>query len=507
MSTWSKRDVTELRKRMTEQGRSLHDIANEIRVVTRGSKLAAYRMAAGMSQPDVVEEFLKRAPEAQMDQAWLSRLEAFPLRGSKVPTAAQITVFADVFGAPPLALLDPHALDRMDEHERAVLLRCSSFESPPVVLTAASALPAPSMPTGPELVHGWGFQQRQPPLKDASQEVLEVAARKALRLTALVEGTGVPSQTLAVLREEVTRLTAEYPRQPVTTLLGDLTEIHDVLLQLLQGRSAPRQAAELYLLSGVVSGMLAKASHDLGSPSAARRHAAAAAVCADQIGNNALRAWANGLLSQVAYWARRPLEAVRYAEIGRRAAEGSRGTVTVWLASQHGRALAQAGDGEAALSALGDAETARGLVVADDLDALGGLMKFSQPRQQYYGGDALVWVPGQERRAQDAAAAAVVAYEQADPDEYAFSDHAGAAADLALTLVLGGEIEGAAQALEMVLDLPVAQRIEGVVASVQRVHGALGVPQYRRSQPALDLREQIEMFTRISARSALSVGD
>lgn len=54
----------------------------------------------------------------------------------------------------------------------------------------------------------------------------------------------------------------------------------DVGFRLLAGRQRPPQATDLHLLSGIVSGLPAKASHDLGDPGSAMTQARAAYVCA-----------------------------------------------------------------------------------------------------------------------------------------------------------------------------------------------------------------------------------
>jgi hypothetical protein len=68
------------------------------------------------------------------------------------------------------------------------------------------------------------------------------------------------------------------------------------------------------------------------------------------------------------------------------------------------------------------------------------------------------------------------------------------------------DIDGAAEALRPVLDLPPEQRIGGIVASVKRVHQALGVPDYRTVPLARDTRQEIESYSQIPAAAALPRG-
>ncbi|MFF9667053.1 hypothetical protein ACF1FY_33840, partial [Streptomyces althioticus] len=207
-----------------------------------------------------------------------------------------------------------------------------------------------------------------------------MAARRALRFTAMAEGSSIGPETLGQIHDEVRRLTVAYPRLALPTLLGDLVEVQDLTFRLLEhGRVKPLQARELYLLAGITSGMLAKASHDLGNPSAAMMQARTAFVCADNADHHAMRAWVRSLQSLISYWAGRPGEAADYAALGQSAAGDVRGTTSVWLACLSARAHSLLGDGEGTRTAVQQAEDARAAVEPDDLDAFGGIMTFPVP--------------------------------------------------------------------------------------------------------------------------------
>ncbi|MEU6729315.1 hypothetical protein ABZ917_36905 [Nonomuraea wenchangensis] len=89
-----------------------------------------------------------------------------------------------------------------------------------------------------------------------------------------------------------------------------------MVFRLLEERQRPAETADLFLLSGIVSGMLAKASHDFGNPHAAMTHARTAIVCADNAGHDGLRTWLRVLQSMIAYWSGSPHQAARFAEAG-----------------------------------------------------------------------------------------------------------------------------------------------------------------------------------------------
>ncbi|MCK7627603.1 hypothetical protein MUU72_31680 [Streptomyces sp. RS10V-4] len=168
--------------------------------------------------------------------------------------------------------------------------------------------------------------------RDTLERQVAMAARRAFRFSAMAEGSTIGPETLDELHQEVRRLAAAYPRLPLATLLGDLVEVQDLSFHFLEhGRVRPTQARELYLLSAITSGMLAKASHDLGDPRSAMTQARTAYVCADNADHHAMRAWVRGLQSLIAYWAGRHHEASQYAGLGISQVTGVTGTSAVWL--------------------------------------------------------------------------------------------------------------------------------------------------------------------------------
>ncbi|TCO62707.1 hypothetical protein EV192_102846 [Actinocrispum wychmicini] len=120
-------------------------------------------------------------------------------------------------------------------------------------------------------------------------------------------------------------------------------------------------------------------------------------------------------------------------------------------------------------------------------------------RQLYYAADALAWLPSEVAAAEDYAGQAVAAYRDPASPDWAFGDQAGSHSDLAVARIMAGELEGATEALSPVLDLPPAQRNNGIIRSVHHVHTAL-----TRSGLASDsreLQEHIEVFSRVPVAS------
>jgi transcriptional regulator with XRE-family HTH domain len=457
MNGWTKADITRLREQMLSQGRGIDEIADEVRAVCRVTRMASYRLALGLSQPQAVARCRKHSPGGAFDQPTLSRLEQFPASGSRTPLAVQLMALATAYGTQPLRLLTPQALEQLDPRERDVVVRLAGRAAPapvvPVSTPPVPPLPAPASSNG---------------VRAATGTVIS-ASRRAFQFCALAEGSNIGAETLAEFEAEVRRLAAAYPIRPAGAVLLELTQIQDLGFRLLEGRQRPPQTASLYLLTGIVSGMLAKASHDLGDSGAAMTQARAAFICADNADHHGLRTWIRGLQSLICYWAGWSSDALRYARMGAEPARHGRGSTTVWIAAQEARAWGMVGNESATVSALTQADRLRERVRPDDLDEIGGILTFPPSRQLYYAADALALIPERQADAEDRADQAIAAHEQSPPSVRSFSDEAGARCDLAVSRARRGDVEGAGEALRPVLALPVAQRINGVIASVRRV--------------------------------------
>jgi hypothetical protein len=222
--------------------------------------------------------------------------------------------------------------------------------------------------------------------------------------------------------------------------------------------------------------------------------ARAAFVCVDNADHPGLRTWVRGLQSLICYWAGRPQDALRYARLGAQAASARIGSAAVWVAAQEARAWGMVGNEVATMAALGQARRMRDQIEPDDLDDAGGILAFGPARQLYYAAESLALIPEQKDAAASCAEQAITAYEQEPPSGRSFGDEAGARCALAVARVRSGDVEGARDALSVVLDLPVPQRIAGIVACAHRVR--LAVPAAERSVRAQQLREELMDFGR-----------
>lgn len=296
------------------------------------------------------------------------------------------------------------------------------------------------------------------------------SAERARAFLVIAEERNVGTESVEQLVDDVRRLARSYPREPLETILQDIVEAQSRAFGFLEGRQKPGLTRDLYLMAGVASGLMAKASHDLGAPHEALTHARAAYTCAENAGHDGLRAWARGLQSLITYWSGRLNESLRYAQRAAESATRSNGTSAVWLISNEARVLAALGRVDEARHAIERASDARDDVASDELDELGGLCTFNRPRQLYYAADAMRWCGQAEAEAtQRLAQEALTAYEAAPVDDHAFGDEGGTRCALASARIELGEFEGAADALAPVLALPLSKRIRGIVSSTDFV--------------------------------------
>lgn len=331
-----------------------------------------------------------------------------------------------------------------------------------------------------------------------SLEVLAVAADRARRFMTSLQT--LSDESLELFYEDVRDMVRAYPARPLSEILGHLVSGQEAVFSLLERPQRPAHARQLYFLSAVLGGLLAKASHDLADPHAALAQSRTAWLCAEQADHDGLRAWISGLQSLICYWAHRPHDSIRYAQRGAAYAQRAGSTAMVWLPASEACAWAALGNGEQARDAIERAERAWGRVRPDEMDELGGIATFTRPRQLHFAADALVSLSDGSSVAEDYARQAVEAYSDSTGSDWSFGSAAGSRAVLAVARIRRGEIDGAVEVLTPVLDLPAVQRINGIVQSVNHVHRALN--HVSTSSIARELQESIESYAQTPARIA-----
>jgi hypothetical protein len=328
-----------------------------------------------------------------------------------------------------------------------------------------------------------------------TSEVLTMAADRARRFMTSLQTTS--DESLSLIHDDVRDLVRSYPTRPLHEVLGHMVSLQDTVFTLLEQPHRPSHARQLYFLSAVVAGLMAKASHDLADPHAAFAQSRTAWLCAEQADHDGARAWICGLQALVAYWAGRPHDSIHYAQRGATYAARAQNSSLVWLAASEARVWGMLGHTDNARDALQRAENAWNNVRPDEMDEMGGIATFSRPRQLYFAADALAWLPEQISASTEYAEQAVAAYDSPTDPDWAFGDAAGSRASLAIARIHHGQLDGATEIVAPVLDLPPDQRINGIVHSLNRVHRALN---NATNPDGLELQQRIEHFARTPLR-------
>jgi hypothetical protein len=330
-----------------------------------------------------------------------------------------------------------------------------------------------------------------------------MAATESARFGQFIEQSNVGPHTLDQFRADTVRIINTYPNRPVYPMFVELRELRDRAFELLEGRQHPAQSRELHAVAGVVCGVLANASFDLGWLPAAETQARTAFLCAELAGNNALRAWIRGTQSMIAYWDDRPRDAVELAEDGWRYVPES-GTARVRLAAVAARAYARMRDQSATEDALHRAERAREEVrVADDP---GGMLAFPPAKQAMYAATALLWLGDEDNlvRAERLAGEAVELYVAESPERRRLGELSLARLDLAVARLGQEDLEGAAEQIPEVLAVAKRRRTDSVVRRLRQIAAALQRPRFSSAALALDLRDEITAFCDAPQVPALS---
>ncbi|MGH3831858.1 MAG: hypothetical protein ACRDRS_15665 [Pseudonocardiaceae bacterium] len=330
---------------------------------------------------------------------------------------------------------------------------------------------------------------------DWEGQVIVMSADRARDFLTRIEASNVGAETLDQLLDDVRRLILAIQQQPLPTLLGDLADTQERAFELLEGRQGPEQSRDLYLVAGIACGLMSMASYEMGASHDALTQTRAGYACADNAGHDGLRAWIRGLQASFTYQSERLEDSLRYAQLGTEIAGRSRGTSAVWMASAEARALAALNRPDEAHTALARATDLRDRVQPDELDSLGGMCTFTRPRQLCFAAEALSWGGAPEAtRAERLALDTLDAYDAAPAHDRSYSHEAGARISLATARISHGEVDGAAEALTPVLELPPTKRIHSMVTEVERVRATLTTRQ-DPGRDAIELAGAIEAFT------------
>jgi hypothetical protein len=428
---------------------------------------------------------------ATLSATQLKRWRRGRLSGLPRPTACRVA--EQLFGFPAEELFAPPppgfvpSLDLMPP--RRALGVAGSIEA------AGSGRPGASPDVGRRRQNPGGQHVTVDPFLldlDVERDPVMSAAHDASEHAATA-GQAIEDTTLEQLHAEVVRLAHCYATTPPMVMFAQLKRARDLAYLMLERTRRPAQIADLYLVAGQLSGLMAGASYDLGQPDAASEQARAALTYGQVIDHNTLRAWARATLSMIAFWSGRPSAGVVHAQAGLEHA--TTGDAAARLHAVAARSWALTGSRDEALAALRATDDARAsTAAADDLaGSIGGEFVFGPARQELSAGATFLALD-EPVRAANHAAAALGFYESGPSEQRAIGGVHGARVDLAIARALGGDVDGVLDAVGPTLRLAAEHRTSRLNARLHRLRGHLASPRLRGSLRAGQLADDVEGF-------------
>lgn len=330
-------------------------------------------------------------------------------------------------------------------------------------------------------------------------ELAAQAAAQSLQFTEEITRSNVSDVELEGLETKIAGIAADYVHAPLYPLFRDLLTTRDRLFSLLSGHQPPGQTRELCLLAGTSCLLLAHASQNLGDQDSAIAQLQTAWTFAGQADHDDLRAWVKGTAALIAEWSTHRHTALEYAQQAIRLAPG--GETRIRTAAIQARAAARIGDRNTADAALKELERAREQRTdPNGLTRFGGLLTFPEAKQEYYIGGTYALL-GEHERAEQHAAAAIDLYEMGPQEQRSYGDEALARLDIVSARIATGEIEGASEQLQPVLELPADRRIRQLGDAVQGVARLLEDPRFARSRVARGLADATRGYQAIDTRA------
>jgi hypothetical protein len=486
-----------LRQQLREHGRDDAAIAAEFARRYRMRPRKAWRHAYGWTLKEAAARINELAAQdgldpqsrAGMTAAHLCEYEDWPGEASpgsgREPTGRKPTAYILSLLARAYATTVPSLVDETDQ---AWLPAADRLVITQLAASVAAAQPAPVADRA---------EAAETARPDHEQVV--TAAREAVQHAERAIRREVGETSLAELRAEVARLSRAYMTGEPFPLFQRMRRVRASVHRALDLRLWPRDESGLYFLLGLLNSLMAVAASDLGFAVAAEKLAQAGWAYATILDHQPLMAQVQTELATITYWSGRPDESRRHAECGLDLL--GHGPNAAQLHLHRARASARLGDVAAARRAIAAAAEARDRDHRDDVLAVAGEFGFSLASQHYLAGAALAEAPGAERDAAAELELAIAMYDLGPgPDgDHSFGCAARARTALAATRLRDGQLDAVPPAIDPVLALPRAQRIDSIAAGLTQLGGELARPRYRDAAGAGELTERIRLFLRETA--------
>ncbi|MGH3388909.1 MAG: hypothetical protein ACRDOO_08525 [Actinomadura sp.] len=484
-TTKKQRDA--LRERMLAAGRTRHAVAEEMSRRWGHRPRLAWRYAHGWSQETAADMFNQRHDDsgrAPMSGTRVGAYERWPDGGER-PGLRTLRGLAEVYGTTLDRLVDEHDLAHLPEPDRLTLLDLING-------ITGRAAPAPEVRTEPATAYGQGDASGYAD-PEIEYKVVVMAAHEGSEHAEQAERRDIGEATLEQFRADVTRLAHDYLTGDPFPLFQEMRRVRGRMYAALDRKLWPRDETELYLLLGALNALLANAALDLGYAPAAEELLRAGWAYAIAIDHRPLMGFLRGALSSVAYWDGRPRQARDLARSGLSYLPDGPGGAHLQLL--YARAAAQLGDIRSVRRAIESSSATAARSYEDELhDSIGGEFASSDAYLAYLAGSTLIAVPGGEREAIPELRRATSLYAQMPAAERSYGCAAIAHINLSRALIRTGDLD--AVDLSPVFGLPVDKRIDALPKALTGIRTELADPRFQGEPRAIELDEQIELFSR-----------
>ena len=322
-------------------------------------------------------------------------------------------------------------------------------------------------------------------------ELIAVVADESQELGEWAGMSEVADATIEQYAGQVRHLARVFEYEMSFPLLLETRRLRDRVTARLRGHQRLDQARDLYLLAAQACGLLAWMTGDLGNYRAADTHAWTAWMCAEQAAHDGARAWVRATQAKLAYWDGRYTESAQLAEDG--LSYHSPDSARAFLALFGARALARTGQRDAAGRALARADTEQARVSAPDL--LGGVWELTPARHHGLAASTRLLLD-QPAEAIAEAAQAIALASAAPPEGRHLYAELLVRTDQAAAYLRQPDLDGAADTLRPVLDLPADMRTEPLLQQLHRLRQSLALTRCGETPVARQLQDEIETYSR-----------
>jgi transcriptional regulator with XRE-family HTH domain len=321
-----------------------------------------------------------------------------------------------------------------------------------------------------------------------------------LGLMEWIIGTTTTDDAIDQIERASVYLAEVHSQIPPQAVLSGVLQAHQQAQGYLQGgRQRVRQARELLRIDSDLLAHACLLLGDLGQDRKAAQYGAAALLFAQEAGSSEATAWS--VQAKTARWQERYVES---AELARRGFDvGALSPTKIELAYREANAIALFGDVSRAHQALQRAEKTADALSADR-GSPSSVWSFPVARQAIFALSVAIHT-GDPDAALRAAALAETGWANGEPKIPATWAQIQAGSSIAY--LMKDSLEGAAQHIAPVLDLPQELRISTITGYLRKLENLLTKSRFTKSEAAAELTEQIRSFISAAPLGQDDAGD